>query len=314
LQPARPDGDTKLPISSKERNAEARAPVREPIGERPSGELADSPRRLLTQDGLHVHKSRPPLARGEVARSDSSRADSSRADSSIEARPAREPSMEEPAREPSLLALVSSARHELRSPLQSIQGFADLLASESYGALGQDQRVFVEHIIQGSWDLSRALDACFDLIQAEAVQLPSEPFPASLRRLLEEALTIVENNGPSRFDLRLSELDPEFTIEVDLRDFSKAIEAVVTTLTPLARGRILVSAQPEDGAVQLTFAVNEEPRAFRRLSELPRRGVSARALLWLRLSTALLARSGGRLETTESYDQVRLLLPERRVG
>jgi signal transduction histidine kinase len=220
---------------------------------------------------------------------------------------------EDPARERSLLALVSSARHELRSPLQSIQGFADLLASESYGALGSDQRVFVEHIIQGSWDLSRALDACFELIQAEALHLPTEPLPASVRRLIEESLMIAENNGPSRFELRLAQLDPELSVEVDLHDFSKAIEAVITALAPLARGRIWVSGCLKDGQAELTFGVSEEPRSFRALADLPRRGLSARALLWLRLAAALLARSNGKLETSESYDQVRVLLPEQPV-
>jgi signal transduction histidine kinase len=240
---------------------------------------------LLAQDGLHVRRSRPPAQ-------------------------ARE---EELTSEPSLLALVSSARHELRSPLQSIQGFADLLASESYGSLGSDQRVFVEHIIQGSWDLSRALDACFELIQAEALHLPTETFPASPRKLLEEALTIAENNSPSRFELRLSQLDPELAVEVDLHEFGKAVEAVVTALAPLARGRILVTGCAHDGQIELTFAINEELRSFRSLSELPRRGMSARALLWLRLAASLLARSAGRLETSENYDQVRVLLPEKLV-
>ena len=225
---------------------------------------------------------------------------------------AREPIQDDPARERALLALVSSARHELRSPLQSIQGFADLLASESYGALGSDQRVFVEHIIQGSWDLSRALDACFELIQAEALHLPSEPMRASLRRLLDESLAIAQNNGPCRFELQCDALDTELPVEVDLHDFAKAIEAVITALSPLARGRILVSAQPRDGQAELLLRVSDESRSFRSLNELPRRGVSARALLWLRLASALLMRSGARLETSESYDQVRVLLPLQR--
>jgi signal transduction histidine kinase len=206
-----------------------------------------------------------------------------------------------------MLALVSSARHELRSPLQSIQGFADLLASESYGTLGRDQRVFVEHIIQGSWDLSRALDACFELIQAEALHLPTETIPASLRRLVEESVNVAQNNSANRFDVRLSQLDPELSIEVDLRDFSKAIEAIFTALAPLARGRIIVSGRQREAELELVVSVTEEPRALRALNELPRRGMSARALLWLRVAASLLARSNGQLETSESYDQVRVV-------
>jgi signal transduction histidine kinase len=50
-------------------------------------------------------------------------------------------------------SLLASARHELRSPLQSIQGFAELLSSESYGPLGEEQHTFVQHILQGSVEL-----------------------------------------------------------------------------------------------------------------------------------------------------------------
>jgi hypothetical protein len=250
--------------------------------ERKSGESPEGPRRLVSQDGLHVRSSRPPFATSETT-------------------------LDEPARERALLALVSSARHELRSPLQSIQGFADLLASESYGALGRDQRVFVEHIIQGSWDLSRALDACFELIQAEALHLPTEPLPASLRRLVEEAVTVAQNNSPSRFEMQLSPLDPELSVEVDLRDFAKAMEAIFTALAPLARGRIIVSGRQREGEAELLFSVTEEPRTLRALNELPRRGMSARALLWLRVAASLLARSHGHLETSEAYDQVRVV-------
>jgi signal transduction histidine kinase len=276
LQPAHPNGDTKLGLADfGSRASPERAPER-------GADHAESPRRLISQDGLHVRSSRPPRA---------------------------ELTQEESLRERALLALVSSARHELRSPLQSIQGFADLLASGSYGTLGGDQQVFVEHIIQGSADLSRALDACFELFQAEALHIPTEPLPASLRRLVEEALSIAESNKRSRFETRLSELDPELTVEIDLHDFSKAVEAVITTLSPLARGRIVVSASAREGEAEVTFAVTEEPRTLRALHELPRRGVSARALLWLRLAASLLARSDSRLETCESYDKVRILLP-----
>jgi signal transduction histidine kinase len=216
----------------------------------------------------------------------------------------------EQADERALLALVSSARHELRAPLQSIQGFAELLATESYGHLGGDQRVFVEHIIQGSADLSRALDACFDLLQVEVLHLPTEPLRSPLRPLLDESISIARGSGLLLVETEFSALNLDLTVEVDLQDFAKSVNAIITALLPLVRGALVVSALPLDGRVEVTFAaVPGEVRAYRPLHELPRRGLSARALLWLRLAGALLARSGARLETSEGYDRVRVSLP-----
>ena len=209
--------------------------------------------------------------------------------------------------DPMLLALVSSARHELRAPLQAIQGFADLLASESYGGLGAEQRVFVEHIMQGSAELSRALDACFELVQAEVLQLPSEPLAYSCKRLLEEALQIAESRSPVPIASHLEGLDDELTIEVDLHEFYKTIGAIVTAIAPLARGPLTVRAHSQGRQVEVTFvALPSDDLPLRALSALPRRNLSARAMLWLRLSSALLARASGELLTSDGYERVRI--------
>lgn len=252
---------------------------------------SDAPRRVLAKDGLHAGEGRAGHALSE--------------------RPLSAESLL--AEERSLPALISSARHELRAPLQSIQGFAELLASEAYGHLGDDQRVFVEHIIQGSADLSRALDACFELLQVEMLHLPGEPLRTSLRHLLEEALAVARANAHVQIDGHLQALDADLTIEVDLHDFAKATSAIITALTPLVRSALVVTSQTLEGSVEITFSATNggDVRAFRPLHELPRRGLSARALLWLRLAGSLLARGSARLETAEGYDRVRVSFPLR---
>jgi signal transduction histidine kinase len=210
----------------------------------------------------------------------------------------------------SLAALVSSARHELRSPLHAIQGFADLLASEAYGALGTDQRVFVEHIVQGSTELSRALDACFELLQAELLHLPVEIMPFSVRRLLEEAFTLARPKHTATVEAQLDDLPDELTAEVDLQDFQKAVAAVLTALASLNRGPIAVRAAGRGGRIDITFSgVGLEPMALKPLDGRPRRNASARALLWLRVARSLVARGRGELFTSEKYEQVRIALP-----
>lgn len=212
--------------------------------------------------------------------------------------------------EASLLALVSSARHELRSPLQAIQGFADLLAAETYGVLGSDQRVFVEHIVQGSTELSHALDACFELLQAELLHLEVEAMAFPVRRLLEEALGVARSKHTGIVEAELDDLPDEVTAEVDLQDFQKAVAAVLTGLAPLSRGAITVWAARRGARIDITFSTTgREALPQKPLDGRPRRNASARALLWLRVARALVARGGGELFTSERYEQVRIACP-----
>jgi His Kinase A (phospho-acceptor) domain len=208
-------------------------------------------------------------------------------------------------------ALISSARHELRSPLQSVQGFAELLAAESYGALGKDQRVFVEHIIQSTLDLSRALDACFDLIQLELLQISSAPAPVALQGALSSALKLAQGNGARPVEVRPSQLEPELRVDLDTPNFRKAISAIITAVAPLLRGPVVLCTARRDDSIELLFGPDGDDGAtpLRDLPELMRRGASSRALLWLRLACALLEQGGARVEASEAYDRIRVLLP-----
>lgn len=52
----------------------------------------------------------------------------------------------------------SRLKHDLRSPLQGILGYADLLAAEKGGALNQKQKQFLEHIRAGAQKIVDVLE------------------------------------------------------------------------------------------------------------------------------------------------------------
>ena len=269
LRPVQPDRDRSLSNADADRT-------------QPTPSLAETGRRLIRKDGLHL------------------------GDSGADKR-----AREEQGRESGLLALIASASHELRSPLQSIQGFADLLAAESYGALGDEQRVFVEHIIHGSADLSRVLDACFELVQAELTNGQPRLGPVLFRRALEDSITLARSATEVVVDSRFGQVPEELTIEADSYGLARAVGAIVTALAPASRGPLLITASLRDSMVEVLFGPSSSdlPSGWRSIQELSRKGLSARALLWLGLASALLLKGGARLEASEGYDRIRILLP-----
>jgi PAS domain S-box-containing protein len=87
---------------------------------------------------------------------------------------------------------LASMSHELRSPLHTIIGFADLLKEELKGPLNTDQKRYVSHILSDSEHLLTLINDILDLskIEAGGLQLRLQNFDA--RGAIEEVLSSVQ--------------------------------------------------------------------------------------------------------------------------
>jgi len=65
-------------------------------------------------------------------------------------------------------AFVQNVSYELRSPLTNIIGFADLLASDSFGELNEQQRAYTDYIRASSTTLGILIDNILDLTHVDA--------------------------------------------------------------------------------------------------------------------------------------------------
>jgi signal transduction histidine kinase len=81
---------------------------------------------------------------------------------------------------------VLTASHELRSPLTSVQGFAELLMLERE-QLSAKQAETVEIILDNTRHVVRLLNDLLDLARSDAGRLTIEPVPAEVAALVEEA-------------------------------------------------------------------------------------------------------------------------------
>ena len=81
---------------------------------------------------------------------------------------------------------VSLASHELKTPINVIGGYAELLDEGLYGDLDEKQREIIELIQEQTSALTRLVNQLLDLSRFEAGGLQVEPQPVEVRRLLEE--------------------------------------------------------------------------------------------------------------------------------
>ncbi len=82
---------------------------------------------------------------------------------------------------------VLTASHELRSPLTSVQGFAELLMLERE-KLAPEQAETVEIILDNTRHLVRLLNDLLDLARSDAGQLAIKPVTTDVGSLVEDAV------------------------------------------------------------------------------------------------------------------------------
>ncbi|HHS83131.1 MAG TPA: hypothetical protein ENJ68_06390, partial [Devosia sp.] len=110
-------------------------------------------------------------------------------------------------------AFVRNVSYELRSPLTSIIGFADLLASDTIGPLNEQQRVYTDYIRTSSATLGTLIDNILDLTHVDAGIAQLELEELDIGEVIETAragfaATILGIDGNSSLNLKLDLADP----------------------------------------------------------------------------------------------------------
>ncbi len=101
---------------------------------------------------------------------------------------------------------LSSMSHELRSPLNAILGFAQLMESSS--PLPTDsQKESIDQILQAGWHLLKLIDEILDLAAIEAGKVSLSTEPVSLAEVMSECQAMLE---PEAQQLGISMTFPSF--------------------------------------------------------------------------------------------------------
>jgi PAS domain S-box-containing protein len=110
---------------------------------------------------------------------------------------------------------LSSMSHELRSPLNAILGFAQLLETDIQ-PLSSVQKQNIEQILQAGWHLLKLIDEILDLSKIEAGQVSLSPEPVSLAEVILECHSMVESQAKQLgINLKLPKFENPIYVKAD---------------------------------------------------------------------------------------------------
>lgn len=146
-------------------------------------------------------------------------------------------------------SFLDAVTHDLRSPLQVIKGYSELLLSDEAGPINEKQRSFVEMISKCGEQVADLANNILDISKFEAGNIPLDPSKFRINNLAEEVcgqLSILAKD----FEV---ELKTELSGEIgDIEADRKLVRRLLTNLInnalkfTLENGTVTVRTAPED--------------------------------------------------------------------
>jgi signal transduction histidine kinase len=153
---------------------------------------------------------------------------------------------------------VLTASHELRSPLTSVQGFAELLMLER-DRLSSKQADTVEIILDNTRHLVRLLNDLLDLARSDAGRLTIKPAPTGVAALVEDAVRTMRSQTEAARQALHSEIAQDLPqVSVDRDRIRQVLVNLLTNAHEYSPegATIEVAAARRDGAVEIAVSDN----------------------------------------------------------
>lgn len=173
-------------------------------------------------------------------------------------------------------AFVANMSYELRTPLTSIGGFAEMLAGGYAGALTPTATEYVQAILDSVTRLSTLIDHVLDLTQSQAGALPLDQRPVDLGRLAREAAKTAAAAAADKSIEFAVKLDKSLgSVTGDSRRLRQVLDNLIGNAIRFTQpgGRILLHGTGGETLARLVVSDNgpgmslkEQGRAFDRFS------------------------------------------------
>jgi signal transduction histidine kinase len=283
-------------------NPAAAAQIREMV-RKTTNERETSNGRITLTDGRHFEFAAVPLPDGNALFTLVDVTDSTRIESALRERAT---ALEQADRVKT--DFVANMSYELRTPLTSIGGFAEMLAEGYAGALTPAASDYVKAILESVGRLSKLIDDVLDLTQGDSVGIVLERERVDLAGLCKSAIEKFAGRARERGQKLQVDISPSTgTVIGDARRLRESIEHVLENAAAYTDrgGKIALKAWGEEDEVFVQISDNgpgiakkDQPRVFNRFDRVtgdPTRGEAARGR-GLPLTRQFIEAHGGKVE------------------
>jgi signal transduction histidine kinase len=150
-------------------------------------------------------------------------------------------------------ALMAGVSHDLRTPLNAVIGFSDLLRTQSYGPLNPKQLEYIEDIRSSGEHLLALVNDILDFSKSEAGRLSLQYHRFEVNPIVEECLKMLRLRAEEGGLTLGSELHPDLIIEADPRRLRQMVMNLLSNA---------IKFTPDGGVVKLTTSVYEDSALF----------------------------------------------------
>ena len=153
---------------------------------------------------------------------------------------------------------VLTASHELRSPLTSVQGFAELLMLER-DKLAPKQAETVEIILDNTRHLVRLLNDLLDLARSDAGRLTIKRTPTETRPLVEDAARTMRSQTESKKQSLRVAIEPDLPpIDVDRDRIRQVLVNLLTNAHEYCPEGAEISLKAERVGAEVQLVVSDD--------------------------------------------------------
>jgi PAS domain S-box-containing protein len=149
---------------------------------------------------------------------------------------------------------LASMSHDLRTPLNSIIGFSDILLEEMFGSLNEKQKSYINNISTGGKHLLNLINDILDLSKIEAGKMELDCEPFCLSQAIDEIKTTIEPLATKKNILLDVKVDPQLgMICADKTRFKQILYNLTSNaikFTP-EKGNVTIEAMDFDTYVQI---------------------------------------------------------------
>ena len=289
-------------LARKLANPAAAAQIREMV-RKTTNERETSNGRLTLTDGRHFEFAAVPLPDGNALFTLVDVTDSTRIESALRERAT---ALEQADRVKT--DFVANMSYELRTPLTSIGGFAEMLAEGYAGELTPAASDYVRAILESVGRLSKLIDDVLDLTQGDNVGSALERERIDLAGLCKSAIEKFATRARERGQKLECDISPSTgTVIGDARRLRESIEHVLENAAAYTDrgGKIALKAwgEEDEAFVQISdngpgISKKDQPRVFNRFDRItgdPTRGEAALGL-GLPLTRQFIEAHGGKVE------------------